>query len=172
MAFFCLFFFFFFFFSAVSTYGKSLARGWIGAAAPGFATATATPDLSLACDLHHSSWQCRILNPQNKARDQAQILMDTSQAHYHWAMTGTPCKWHFKFNFSNCSWLGYIHTIGFGFQFSFLSPCLINFLVLVFCGFLFFCLFVCFWFSDLKGMSFNLKFLGSSRRGAVVNESD
>ena len=33
----------------------------------------------LSCDLHHSSQQCRILNPLRKARDQTLILMDTSQ---------------------------------------------------------------------------------------------
>ena len=32
----------------------------------------------LACDLHHSSQQCRILNPLSEARDQIHILMDTS----------------------------------------------------------------------------------------------
>ena len=31
------------------------------------------------CNLHHSSWQCRILNPLSKARDQTYILMDISQ---------------------------------------------------------------------------------------------
>ena len=41
------------------------------------ATATATWDPSCVCDLHHSSWQCRILNPLSKARDQTHILMDT-----------------------------------------------------------------------------------------------
>ena len=34
-----------------------------------YATATATPDPSRVCDLHHSSWQCWILNPVSKARD-------------------------------------------------------------------------------------------------------
>ena len=29
---------------------------------PAYATATAMPDLSCVCDLHHSSWQCWILN--------------------------------------------------------------------------------------------------------------
>ena len=29
---------------------------------PAYATATSTPDLSRICDLHHSSWQCWILN--------------------------------------------------------------------------------------------------------------
>ena len=32
-------------------------------------TAIATQDLSHVFDLHHSSWQCRILNPLSKARD-------------------------------------------------------------------------------------------------------
>ena len=41
------------------------------------ATATATQDLSQICDLHHGSWQCRILNPLSKAKDQTCILMDT-----------------------------------------------------------------------------------------------
>ena len=35
-----------------------------------YATATATPDLSHVCDLHHSSWQRWILNVLSKARDQ------------------------------------------------------------------------------------------------------
>ena len=34
-----------------------------------YATATAMPDLSRICYLHHSSWQCRILNPLSDARD-------------------------------------------------------------------------------------------------------
>ena len=42
------------------------------------ATATATLDLSHIHDLHHSSWQCRILNPPSEARNQTHVLMDTS----------------------------------------------------------------------------------------------
>ena len=42
------------------------------------AHATAMPDPSLVCDLHHSSWQCRILNPLSKARDGTHVLMDAS----------------------------------------------------------------------------------------------
>ena len=34
-----------------------------------YTTATATPDLSLICNLHHSSQQCWILNPLIRARD-------------------------------------------------------------------------------------------------------
>ena len=51
---------------------------------------TATGDPSRVCDLHHSSRQPRILNPLSEARDGTSILMDTGQAHYHWATTGTP----------------------------------------------------------------------------------
>ena len=53
-------------------------------------TATATRDLSHDCDLHHSSWQCQILNPLDEARDRTYILMDTSQFPFHCATTGTP----------------------------------------------------------------------------------
>ena len=41
-------------------------------------TATAMPDPSCICDLHHSSWQCQIPYPLIEARDQTSILMDTS----------------------------------------------------------------------------------------------
>ena len=40
--------------------------------------------------LHHSSWQSRILNPLNKARDWNCVLMDASQILFQWATTGTP----------------------------------------------------------------------------------
>ena len=50
-----------------------------------YATTTATWAPSRVCNLYHSSWQCQILNPASKARDQTHILMDTSQVHYHWA---------------------------------------------------------------------------------------
>ena len=46
---------------------------------PAYATATATWDPSLVFDVHHSSWQHRILNPLSEARDQTHILTDTSQ---------------------------------------------------------------------------------------------
>ena len=41
-----------------------------------YATTTAL-DPSHICDLPHSSWQCRILNPLSKAKDQAHILRDS-----------------------------------------------------------------------------------------------
>ena len=43
-----------------------------------YARATAMPDPSSVCDLHHSSQQRRILNPLRKARDQTRILVDPS----------------------------------------------------------------------------------------------
>jgi len=46
---------------------------------PACTTATAIPDLSHICDLHHSSWPRQILNPLSKARDGTSILMDASQ---------------------------------------------------------------------------------------------
>ena len=46
---------------------------------PAYTTATAMPDLSHICDLHHSSQQRQILNPRSRARNQIRILMDTSQ---------------------------------------------------------------------------------------------
>ena len=43
-----------------------------------YATATATPDASCICDLHHSSWQRRILiNPLSQTRDRTRVLVDT-----------------------------------------------------------------------------------------------
>ena len=34
---------------------------------PAYTTATAMPDLTCICDLHHSSQQCWMLNPMSKA---------------------------------------------------------------------------------------------------------
>jgi len=55
-----------------------------------YTTATAMWSLSYICKLHHSSQQCRILNPLSKARDWTCILMDAGQIHFHWAMTRMP----------------------------------------------------------------------------------
>ena len=44
-----------------------------------YITATAMPDLSPICNLHHSSWQPRILNSLRRP----DILMDTSRICYH-----------------------------------------------------------------------------------------
>jgi len=56
---------------------------------PAYITATATPDLSHVCDLHHSSGQHQILNPLSKARDRSQVLMNTSQVRFHCTTMGT-----------------------------------------------------------------------------------
>ena len=44
-----------------------------------YTTATATPDLSHICNLHHSSQQCQILNPLDDARYGTCVLMDASR---------------------------------------------------------------------------------------------
>ena len=50
---------------------------------PAYTTATAMPDPSHVCNLHHSLWQYWILNPLSEARDRTLIHMDTSQVFYH-----------------------------------------------------------------------------------------
>ena len=68
---------------------------------PAYTTATATPDLSRVCNLHHSSWQCQILNPLSKARDRTFILMDSCWVCYHWAMLGISSCHFLSFHFLN-----------------------------------------------------------------------
>ena len=46
---------------------------------PAYTTATATPDPSCTCNLHHGSRQRRILNLPSEARDRIRILMVPSQ---------------------------------------------------------------------------------------------
>jgi len=55
-----------------------------------YATATAMPDLSRICNLHHSSQQRQILNPLSKARDQTRNLMVPSRIRFCHAMAGAP----------------------------------------------------------------------------------
>ena len=55
-----------------------------------YITATATWDLSLICNLHHSSQQCRILSPLSEARDQTRILMNTSWIRFRCTTMRTP----------------------------------------------------------------------------------
>ena len=47
-----------------------------------YTIATATQDPSRVCDLHHSSWQCQILNPLSEARDRTLHLMVPSWIHF------------------------------------------------------------------------------------------
>ena len=73
------FIFYFLLFRAITVvYGGSQTRGRIGAVATGLRHSHRMRDPSHVCDLHHSSWQCWILNALSKARDQAHILMDTN----------------------------------------------------------------------------------------------
>ena len=48
-----------------------------------YTRATARPDVSRVCDLHHSSRQRRILNTLSAARDRAHNLMVPSRIRYH-----------------------------------------------------------------------------------------
>ena len=50
---------------------------------PAYTIATAMPDMSLNCDLHHGSWQYWILNPLREAKDGTCMLMDTSCICFH-----------------------------------------------------------------------------------------
>ena len=72
-----------------AAYGGSQARTW-EVQLPACATTTATSDPICFCNLQHSSWQHRILNPLSEARDQTCNLMFPSQIHFRHAMKGTP----------------------------------------------------------------------------------
>ena len=63
---------------------------------PIYTTATSTPDMSCVCNLHHSSRQCRILNPLSKARDRTRNLMVPGRIRFHCATTGTLRQNQFK----------------------------------------------------------------------------
>ena len=95
-SFFPFFFFFFFFLSFCLLRATPVAYDvpQLGVESelqlPAYTTATATPDTSCICNLHHSSRQWPILNPLSKARDRTCILMDSSQVCFHWSTTGTP----------------------------------------------------------------------------------
>ena len=57
---------------------------------PAYATATAMPDQSHVCDLHHSSQQCWIFNPLSEARDRTRVLIGPIWVYYLWATMETP----------------------------------------------------------------------------------
>ena len=69
-------FFFGIFRAAPAARGGSQARRPVRAVA--MAYTTATQYLSRVYELHHSSWQHRILNPLSEARDGTRVLMVTS----------------------------------------------------------------------------------------------
>ena len=81
---------FVFFRATPMAYEGSQARGWIRAAAAGLCHSHSNAGSELVYNLHHSSWQCQILNPLSQARDRTCILMDVSQICFHWATAWTP----------------------------------------------------------------------------------
>ena len=88
-----IYFFIFKIFRAASVaYVGSQARGRIGAAAAGLATATAMRDPSCICDLHHSSEQRRILNPLSGTRNRTCIRMDASRVCHPLSHSGNSCS--------------------------------------------------------------------------------
>ena len=76
-------FFFVFFFVFLGLHLQHMKVPRLGAETelqlPAYTTATAMRDLNQFCNLHHSSWQCWLLNPLSEARDRTSIFMDTSQ---------------------------------------------------------------------------------------------
>ena len=91
------------------SHGGSQARGRIGDVVSVYTTAAAKPDLSFISDLHHTSQQCRILNPLREASDRTCILIDISQICFRWAGTGTRTTFNWRIFyyfmpvFSKCS---------------------------------------------------------------------
>ena len=71
---------------------------------PAYTKATTMQNLSLVCNLHHSSRQCWIFNPLSEARDLTHNLMVPSRIPFPCAMTGTPQT--FFSDTSNISQLG------------------------------------------------------------------
>ena len=70
-----------------------------------YTTATAPPDRSRVCDLHHTSRQHQIPNPLIEVRDWTHIFMDTSWIHFCWATIGAPVLASFRFQyFGKVSW--------------------------------------------------------------------
>ena len=62
---------------------------------PAYTRATATPDPSHVCDLHHSSQQLQFLKPLSEAR-RTHNLMDASWIRFHFATTETPNIQNFR----------------------------------------------------------------------------
>ena len=72
----------FFFRVTPTAYGNSQATGQIKAVATSLYHSHSNARPTYVFDLHHSSKQCRILDPLSKARDRTCVLMDTSQIHF------------------------------------------------------------------------------------------
>ena len=76
-----------------AAYGGSQTRGLIRA---------------IAADLHHSSGQCRILNPLSETRDQTHNLMVPSCICFHCPVMGTPEELEFLYTpGGNIKWYKY-----------------------------------------------------------------
>ena len=65
-----------------AAYGGSQARGWIGVIATGLHYSHSNIGSKPVWDLHHSSWQCPILNPLSEARYRTHNLMVPSWIHF------------------------------------------------------------------------------------------
>ena len=79
-----------------------------------YTTATAIPDPSHVCNLHHSCQQHWILNLLSEAKDRTCVLMDASQIPFHWAATEKSKIMFYWNNLGVCKvfqlqWL-YIHS--------------------------------------------------------------
>ena len=79
--------FVFFFFAFLGPYPQHMEVPSLGAESElqllAYTIATAMPYLSHVCELHHSSWQCLILNPLSESWDRSCVPKDTSQICYH-----------------------------------------------------------------------------------------
>ena len=60
---------------------------------PAYTSATAVPDMSHVCDLHHSLRQGQILDPWSEARDRTCNLMVPSRVRFYSATVGTQHFW-------------------------------------------------------------------------------
>ena len=103
-------FFFFFFFLSFVFWGLHLRHMALPRLEvqselwpPAYARATAMPDPSRVCNLHHSSHQHPILNPLSQARDGTHNLMVPSQIWLHCTMTQTHSFFFFLFFFYTTS---------------------------------------------------------------------
>ena len=89
-----LFFFSFFFLLQTKQWNRDVPRLGVESEVylPKHKTKGGRPGASHICEPHHSSWPRQTLNPLSEGRDETCVLLDTSQIHFHWAMTGTPRK--------------------------------------------------------------------------------
>ena len=95
---------------APMAYGSSQARGQIRAVADSLHHSHSNAGSKGVCDVHNSSWQCRILNLLSKARDQNCVLMDNSWVLYTWATMGTPIYRFLNAIRNNVDWFRDYHT--------------------------------------------------------------